>query len=257
MLIEKDTLLSENFEVADKLNEFFIESVDKLNIEPFLGDQNNFVSIGNLNDMISKYSNHPSIVKIKENINQNNRFYFSNITPPDIEKEILRLDPKKANISGDIPSKMIIISHDIVSNHLSYVYNKAKDSHSFPKSLKKADVIPIHKKEEKTLAKNYRPVSLIPIVSKVFEKQMYGEIMNYIEKFLSPYLFGFRKYHSTEQCLTIMLEYWKKSLDKKGYSGAILTDLSKAFDCLNHDLLVSKSHAYGFSNDALNFFTAI
>ena len=79
-----------------------------------------------------------------------------------------------------------------------------------------ADVRPIHKKEEKTLAKNYRPISLIPVVSKLFEKNMYSEIISFIENSLSPYLFGFRKGHSTEQCLLIMLETWKKAIDNKG-----------------------------------------
>ena len=101
--------------------------------------------------------------------------------------------------------------------------------------------------------KNYRPVSLLPIVSKLFERNMYNQILAYIDKFLSPYLFGFRKGHSTEQFLIIMLEAWKKALDEKKNAGAILTDLSKAFDCLSHDLLTAKLRAYGFDHDALIF----
>ena len=101
--------------------------------------------------------------------------------------------------------------------------------------------------------KNYRPVSLIPIVSKLFERDMYNQVLSYIDKFFSPYLFGYRKEHSTEQCLTVMLEVWKKALDGKGKAGAILTDLSKAFDCLNHNLLLAKMDAYGFDKSALLF----
>ena len=101
--------------------------------------------------------------------------------------------------------------------------------------------------------KNYRPVSLLPIVSKLFERNMYNQILAYIDTFLSPYLFGFRKGHSTEQCLIIMLEAWKKALDETKNAGAILTDLSKAFDCLNHDLLTAKLRAYVFNHDALVF----
>ena len=78
-----------------------------------------------------------------------------------------------------------------------------------------------------------------------------------MDKYLSPYLFGFRKGHSTEQCLIVMLEIWKKALDEKKVAGAILTDLSKAFDCLNHDLLLAKLHAYGFDNQALNFIKSL
>ena len=121
----------------------------------------------------------------------------------------------------------------------------------YPINLKLADVTPIHKKDETTLMKNYRPVSLIPIVSKLFERDMYNQILSYIDKFLSPYLFGYRKGYSTEQCLTVMLEIWEKALDGKGKARAILTDLSKAFDCLNHDLLIVKLEAYGFDKKCL------
>ena len=82
---------------------------------------------------------------------------------------------------------------------------------------------------------------------------MYNQIIIYIEKYLSPYLFGFRKGHSTEQCLNVMIESWKRALDQNKYVGAVLTDLSKAFDCLNHQLLIAKLEAYGFGKQALNF----
>ena len=80
---------------------------------------------------------------------------------------------------------------------------------------------------------------------------MFNQILNYVEKYLSPYLFGFRKGHSTGQCLNIMLGGWKSALDQKKFVGAVLTDLSKVFDCLNHHLIIAKLEAYGFSNQAL------
>ena len=82
---------------------------------------------------------------------------------------------------------------------------------------------------------------------------MYDPIFNYVEKYLSPYLFGYRKGHSTQHSLLVMLEMWKKALDEKKIVGGILTDLSKAFDCLSHDLLIAKLEAYGFDKAALKF----
>ena len=99
--------------------------------------------------------------------------------------------------------------------------------------------------------KNYCPARLVPLVSKLFERNMYNEILAYIAKYLFPYLFGFRKGHSTEQCLIIMLEFWKKTHEERKYAGVILTDLSKAFDCLNHNLLVAQPRAYGFEYSSL------
>ena len=96
-------------------------------------------------------------------------------------------------------------------------------------------------------------MSLTPIVSKVFERNMLNEISLYFDKYLSPYLFGYRKGHSTEQCLVLMFELWRKSLDNKKSAGGVLTDLSKAFDCLNHNLLIAKLEAYGFNNSALGY----
>ena len=68
---------------------------------------------------------------------------------------------------------------------------------------------------QKTLKKNYSQVSKLPIISKLYERDIYDQILSYIENFLSPLLFGFRKGHSTEQCLNVMIEKWKKALDQK------------------------------------------
>ena len=82
---------------------------------------------------------------------------------------------------------------------------------------------------------------------------MFNGTSQYIDKCLSPYLFGYRKGHSTEQCLVTMIEFWRKALDNKCSAGAVLTDLSKAFGSLNHKLLIVKLAAYGFENCVLGF----
>ena len=94
--------------------------------------------------------------------------------------------------------------------------------------------------------------SLLPVVSKLFERLMQTQITAYIEKFLSPYLCGYRKGFNTQYALLAMIEKWKKCLDGEGgFAGAILMDLSKAFDTLNHELLIAKLDAYGFDESAL------
>ena len=93
------------------------------------------------------------------------------------------------------------------------------------------------------------PVSILPPISKIFERNMYDPIFSYIDKYLSPFLFGF----STEYCHIVMFETWKKAIDQGKFAGAILTDLSKAFDYLNHELLIAKLEAYGFDKESLTY----
>ena len=129
--------------------------------------------------------------------------------------------------------KILMGNSDIVCDLLVKIYNKCKHNQNYPTTMKIADVIPVYK------------------VSKVFERNMFNEISQYIDKFLAPYLFGYRKGHSTEQCLVTMIEFWRKSLDSKCSTGAVLAVLSKAFDC--HNLSIAKLAAYGFEDSALGF----
>ena len=114
-----------------------------------------------------------------------------------------------------------------------------------------ADVTPLHKKSKKDLKENYRPVSILPIFSKVFERSMFAQMSCFFYNFLSKQQCGFRKGYSIQQCLLALLEKWKRAVDSGQMFGALLTDLSKAFDCLDHDLLIAKLNAYEFSLPAL------
>ena len=80
---------------------------------------------------------------------------------------------------------------------------------------------------------------------------MNEQMYEYMENFLSDYLFGYRSGYGPQYCLVAMIEMWKKALDERKVAGAILTDLSKAFDCTSHELLIAKLEAYGFEKSAL------
>ena len=101
----------------------------------------------------------------------------------------------------------------------------------------------MHKKYNKSLKENY--------LSKVFERSMLKQMSSFFDDIFSKYQYGFRKGFSTQQCLINLLEKWKRSINKGKVFGALLTDLSKAFDCLNHDHLIAKLNAYVFSLSAL------
>ena len=98
---------------------------------------------------------------------------------------------------------------------------------------------------------NCRPVRILPIVSKIFEKIMSNQLSTYFEKILSESQCGFRKAFSTQHCLLLLFEKWKHAVHNKKAFGALLTDLSKAFKCICRDLLIAKLNAYGLSLPAL------
>ena len=114
-----------------------------------------------------------------------------------------------------------------------------------PCVLEHADVAPVHKKEVKSGKAVYRPVSIPPNLSKIYEKLIYQQLYEHFNSILLPKQCGFRKGYSTQHCLMAMLEKFKESRDKGEEFGAFFTDLSKAFDCIDHNLLITKPSWYG------------
>ena len=124
-------------------------------------------------------------------------------------------------------------------------------SGKFPLILKNADITAVFKKGFKGSKENYRPVSILPVISKIFEKLISKQITNFMEPLFSKYQCGFHRGFSAQDCLLAMLEKWKSVVDKGKIFGILMTDLSKAFDCLSHELIIAKLNAYGFSLPAL------
>ena len=116
--------------------------------------------------------------------------------------------------------------------------------------MKYADVTPIYKKDDKT---NYRSISILPNLSKPYERSTCNQISPYFDSVFSKFQCGFRKGFNGQHCLLTIVEKWCKTLDEGGETGAVLTDLSKAFDCIDHNLLIAKLNAYGFEKRSLEF----
>ena len=134
---------------------------------------------------------------------------------------------------------------------LTNCINKSIENGCFPDSLKEANITPIFKKNDPLDKSNYRPVSILPLLSKVYERLIYNQLSDYADTFLNNILCGFRKAHSTQHALFKLISSWQKVLDNGGFVGTILMDLSKAYDCISHELLIAKLECYGINKDSL------
>ena len=125
----------------------------------------------------------------------------------------------------------------------------------FPENAKVATVVPLDKgKPDKNDISNFRPVSLLnTFFSKFYEKVIKDQLVLSMENYFSPMVSAYRKNYSTQHVITRLIEEWRAHLDENFVVGAVLTDLSKAFDCIAHDLLIAKLAAYGFSDTALRY----
>ena len=243
MLVENNNTISAEIEIAEKLNTFFSNIVKELNIkikEDLLCD------VSDINDpverAIQKYKNHPSIQMIKETFDSNKIFSFDLVSSDTIFKEIVSLDTKKATLSNDVLTKILKANADLFSIFASNAFNESVISCKFLSVLKLVDVKPLPKKLTIDQLVHYR----------TFQKFLKDACVDkYFETVLSKFQCGFRKGYSTQDYLLAMVENCKKALDQGNEYGALLTDLSKVFDCLSHDLIVAKLHAYGFSIDTL------
>ena len=252
-MIENNVIVTEDKKLAEIFNSFFSNAVKNLNIdsyEHFSFDDyilcKEIESDNPITRAIEKYENHPSIVKIKEITPKNSHFSFKPTDLKSVIKLVDDLNESKSAPIESIPAKILKDHCAIISPKIVIDFNISIKTGSFPERQKLADVSPIFKKDVKLSKENYRPVSILTALSKILEKLMLYQISDYMEEKLSIYLCGFRKGMSAQNCLLLLIEKWRKSLDKSGKCGVLLTDLSKAFDCLVHDLLIAKLHAYGF-----------
>ena len=249
--MEDETVTTQDEKNAELLNLFFSSAVKNLKMPEF-SDTNPLAE--RLSDLvlkaILKYKNHRSIAAIR-NANNNPHFHFNEVSVEEVYKEKRKLSTQKFVQSTDIPIRVLKENADIFADYICGFFNESIKKSTFPSILKNANITPVFKKGYRGSKENYRPVSILPVISKFFEKLLCKQITIFIDPLLSKYQCGFRKGFSSQHCLLAMLEKWKNAVDKGKVFGALLTDLSKVFHCLPHELIIAKLNAYGFELPAL------
>ena len=148
--------------------------------------------------------------RIGKNVSQN-LFCFHEVTMAEVLKEIDYINNKKANPFNTIPSKVFKISSECSADTLTSLINKSlTSSRKFPSNLKLADITPIFKKKDPQAKENYRPLSVLPVLSKAFERLMQKQINPFITDYLSDFLCGYRQGFSRQHAFIKLIESWRK-----------------------------------------------
>ena len=211
-----------------------------------------FASVG---ENISRTFGSQPRVNVDTNVSQTRSMFLRNTTPLEVNRIICSLKNKKGHVST-YPAKVLKYASEIISPILSDIINLSFSSGTFPDRLKIARVVPIHKGGNKSELNNYRPISVLPLLSKVFEKIVHCRLSNFLEKLnvLTNSQYGFRKGMSTIQAVMSNLQYVYEGLDEGSTVISLFLDFSKAFDCIDHKILLRKLERYGIRGIVLQWF---
>lgn len=239
-LLVNDTVISDPKLIAESFNEYFI------NIGPKLAAESNIDSAGDdpqINDCAG--------------FSPDSCFRFSQIDVVSVALTLKNLKASKATGLDKIPAKILKLSSDIIAPSLTAIFNLSLVTGIFVHDWKFARVSPIFKSDDRRKRENYRPISILPIISKVFEKEVFRQVYTYLTKnsLLSNFQSGFRPKHSTLSALIQMCDEWLESMDNGKLTGVIFLDIRKAFDSINHGVLLKKMNdCFGISDMELRWF---
>ena len=178
-----------------------------------------------------------------------NSFKFKNA------KILINIEPNRAYGIDEFPGRFLRDEAELLTEPLCKIINLSLSS-KFPLICKTAKVKPLYKKGKNTEPENYRPVSLLPILSKITERVVYNQLIEHLEKhdILYEYQSGFRSKHSVNTCLAHLSNQILIGFESGKSTGIILIDLQKAFDTLDHDILLDKMKYFGFTSKTIDWF---
>ena len=195
--------MTENIKIAKTFNSYFESVTDSLELFDWPLQSN--ISYDKMQN-IKSFSNHPSIIKINLKFKLDKKFSFQCVSEATVRKVVKSLPSNKAT-AGEIPVN-VLNNSEICFFDLTSCINEAVRNNKFPDPLKLSDITPVYKKLDPSNKANYRPVIILPLLSKVFEKIVYDQLYEYLENFLGELLCGFRKTHSTQHALFTLIQKW-------------------------------------------------
>ena len=228
-------------------NDFYINTVEKTaGKKTLILNSASTVSADEEIDIINhKYDNHPSIRKIKDDVSPFSQFslVLSYGTEDTILRILLSLDISKGAGYDTLAPKIIKLAAPIIVTPLTQIINLSISVSKYPDMMKEACITPVFKKDDRLRKENFRPISILNTFSKVFERYILEQLTPFFNVTMSQFLSAYRKNFSCQNVLLRLIEQWRQHLDSNKIVGAVLMDLSKAFDCLSHELLIAKLEA--------------
>ena len=235
-LIKENKLISDPKEVATEFNKYFSNIAENLQSQIHTEGQN-----------FQNYLKNPN----------ENTIFLKATSKIEILNTITTHIKKKGTGPHSVPHNILHLIKDIIAQPLADILNLSFQTGIYIENLKISRVVPIFKEKGSDLSpENYRPISLLSNINKIFEKIMHKRVYEFMEKhnLIYPHQFGFRLFHSTVHALTDMTESIRGSIDENKFVAGIFIDLQKAFDTVDHSILLSKLGHYGIRGVANNWF---
>ena len=253
-------LINDRKKVANLFNNYFINIIENSTGKAL--PQFTFSPLQETMDqIIEAYKNHPSIIMIKEKMDQSkdfkNKFQIPKSTESDIYNIIMKINTKASQGYDKIPPKILKLCANEIAKPLSDIINTSTKLGIFVDTAKISLCTPLYKNPPNGSREQiplYRPLNVCTSFSKILERYNLNSMLEHTNTILSKHITAYRKGHSCENVLLKLTEDWRKHIDNNKIVGGLLMDLSKAFDCLPHELLIAKLEAYGFDKNTLYIF---
>ena len=180
------------------------------------------------------------------------------MAPATILKLLKQLNPAKSAGIDNLTGKFLKEGAPVLASPITDLVNLSISLSLFPDDCKIAKLKLLYKKEAKTKPKNYRPISLLPLLSKIIERIIHNQTQEFLDKnnILYKYQSGFRKHHSTDTCLSYLTDKVKIGFEEGLLTGMVLIDLQKAFDTIDHSILLEKMSCLGFAGKTIAWYTS-